>query len=79
MTKYTPEYLRKLAKQPPGNVAGHREGLVDAAAEIERLRVALENIMGWIEGSEGDEQVPPRYLTDAREALSLHQRQRGAK
>ena len=50
--------------------ATSRENLL---IQRERLRVALENIMGWIEGSEGDEQIPPRYLTAARAALELDQ------
>ncbi len=43
MTLCTPEYLRELANNRSQRAqAGHRNGLRDAADEIERLRAQLE-------------------------------------
>ena len=38
-------------------------------ADNAKLRLALQNIMGWIDGSDNYEQIPPLYLTAAYEAL----------
>ena len=56
--------------QPTANTCGcHKTADEMLSAENVRLRSALANIMNWLEGSEGTEQIPPRYLTAANEAL----------
>jgi hypothetical protein len=43
----------------------------DLLIQRERLRVALQNIMSWLEGCEDEgEQIPPRYMADARKAMA---------
>lgn len=50
------------------------DGLVRYAQSLEqhndKLQKALKNIVGWIDGQEGGEQIPPCYLIEAHSLLN---------